>query len=317
MRRHVWRPFAFREEIDPGILAGFRKLGARFEAELTPETEAVVTLLNVKIDAAFFERAPGVKVVSLVAVGYDNTDVPEATRRGVLITNTPDVLTDATADIAWGLLLAAARRFGEGERMVREGRFRKWDFYMLRGTDIRGKTLGIVGGGRIGQAVARRAAGWDMPILYTSRSPKPDFERVSGARRVGLRTLLRSSDFVSIHVPLSPATRHFIGAKELALMKPGAVLVNTARGAVIDEAALVRALRSGGIRAAGLDVYEKEPEVHPGLLELDNAFLLPHLGSATDGTRRAMVETALRNCLAALQGKSPPNCINARALGLT
>ncbi|HEX7901369.1 MAG TPA: D-glycerate dehydrogenase, partial [Planctomycetota bacterium] len=289
MTQRVWRPFAFREKIPPVP-------GVRFDRVLHKDAEGVITLLSVKIDAPLLDRAPKLKVVSNVAVGYDNVDVPECTRRGVMVTNTPDVLTDATADLAWALLLGAARRVAEGDRYVRAGKFKKWDFYLMRGMDFAGKSLGIVGGGRIGQAVARRGRGFGMSILYTSREPKPDFER-EGARRVELPELLRTSDFVSVHVPLSKATVHLIGAKELALMKPTAVFVNTARGPIVDEAALVKALKAGKIFAAGLDVYEKEPAVHPGLLKLDNVVLLPHVGSATEGARRGMVETAHRNCL--------------------
>ena len=303
MTLRVWRPFRFREKIAPVS-------GVRFDAALRKDTAGIITLLSVKIDAALLDRAPGLKVVSNVAVGYDNVDVPECTRRGVMVTNTPDVLTDATADLAWALLLGAARRVAEGDRYVRAGKFTKWDFYLMRGVDFRGKTLGIVGGGRIGQAVARRGLGFGMKILYTSREAKPDFERACGAARTELAALLRDSDFVSLHVPMSAATRHLIGAKELAAMKPTAVIVNTARGAVVDEAALVKALKAKRLFAAGLDVHEKEPVLHPGLLKLDNVVLLPHVGSATEGARLGMVETAHRNCLAALRGETPPNLVN-------
>jgi glyoxylate reductase len=310
MSLRVWRPFAFRETIDPGILRGFKEAGARFEKTLHRDAAGIITLLSVKIDAALLDRAPKLRVVSNVAVGYDNVDVPECTRRGIRVTNTPDVLTDATADLAWALLLAAARRVPEGDRYVRAGKFKRWDFNLMRGVDFRGRTLGIVGGGRIGQAVARRGQGFDMKILYTARDAKPEFEAACGATRVGLPDLLRTSDFVSIHVPLSKATVHHIGAGELALMKPTAVLVNTARGPVVDEAALVKALRARRLFAAGLDVYEKEPQLHPGLLKLDNVVLLPHVGSATEGARLGMVETAHRNCLSALRGELPPNLVN-------
>lgn len=306
----IYRPFAFREKIDPALLAGFRESGLRFEKKLHRETRGIVTLLSLKIDAALLDRAPKLEVVSNVAVGYDNVDVPECTRRGVKVTNTPDVLTDATADLAWTLLLGAARRAAEGDRYVRAGKFKKWDFYLMRGVDFQGRTLGIVGGGRIGQAVARRGLGFGMKILYTAREGKADFERECGARRVELPELLRTSDFISIHVPLSKATIHHIGAKELALLKPTAVLVNTARGPVVDEAALAKALKAKRLFAAGLDVYEKEPEVHPGLLKLDNVLLLPHVGSATEGARLGMVEKAHRNCLAALRGEAPPDLVN-------
>ncbi len=316
MTFRVYKPFAFREKPDPAILADLRRLGVRFETRLHKDTDAILTLLRIRIDGALLDRCPKVRVVCLVAVGYDNVDVAEINRRKVMFTNTPDVLTGATADIAFALLLAAARRVTEGDRFVRAGKFKKWDFYMMRGAEVHGRTLGIVGGGRIGQAVARRGRGFDMPILYTSRESKPDFERETGARRVDLPTLLRESDFVSVHVPLSKETVHLIGAKELALMKRTAVLVNTSRGPIVDEAALVKALRSRRIYSAGLDVYEKEPKVHPGLLTLENVALTPHIGSATDPTRTAMYETALRNLVAALEGRIPPNCVNARALGL-
>ncbi len=316
MRVRVYKPFTFREKPDPALLADLRRLGVRFESRLHAETDAILTLLRIRIDGALLDRCPKVKVVCLVAVGYDNVDVAEVNRRRVMFTNTPDVLTGATADVAFALLLAAARRVTEGDRFVRAGKFKKWDFYMMRGAEVHGRTLGIVGGGRIGQAVARRGRGFDMPVLYTSRKAKPEFERETGARRVGLPTLLRESDFVSVHVPLSKETVHLIGARELAMMKRTAVLVNTARGPIVDEAALVRALRRRRIYAAGLDVYEREPKIHPGLLRLENVALTPHLGSATDPTRTAMYETALRNLVAALQGKVPPNCVNARELGL-
>jgi glyoxylate reductase len=306
----VWRPFKFREKISPEILEGFRAADVRFDTALHKDTRGIVTLLSVKIDEALLDRVPKLQVVSNVAVGYDNVDVPACTRRGVMLTNTPDVLTDATADLAWALLLGAARRVAEGDRYVRAGKFKRWDFYLMRGMDFRGKTLGILGGGRIGQATARRGLGFGMKILYASREAKPEFERECGARRVDMGELLRESDFVSVHVPLSKATVHLIGAKELALLKPTAVFVNTARGPVVDEAALVKVLKAGKIFAAGLDVYEKEPAVHPGLLKLDNVVLLPHVGSATEGARLGMVETAHRNCLAALRGERPPNLVN-------
>jgi glyoxylate reductase len=314
MTRRVYRPFPFREKIDPALLQGFQAIDARFEKKLHRDTEGAVVLLREKIDAAFLDRVPKLKVVSNVAVGYDNADVAECTRRGVVLTNTPDVLTDATADVAWTLLLAAGRRMTEGDRFVRSGKWKKWDFYLMRGLDFAGKTLGIVGAGRIGQAVAQRGLGFGMRIVYSSRSARPEFEVATGARRVELDALLRESDFVSIHVPLSKETVHLIGERELKLMKPTSVLVNTARGPIVDEAALVKALKAKRIFAAGLDVFEKEPSVHPGLLKLENVALLPHIGSATEGARLGMVETAHRNCLAVLEGKAPPNPVNPQVL---
>jgi lactate dehydrogenase-like 2-hydroxyacid dehydrogenase len=316
MAVHVYRPHRFLEDLDPGIERELKTLGVRFESRLHPRTEAVLTLLDVKIGAEFLDRAPKVRVVANVAVGYDNLDLAELTRRGVMATNTPEVLTEATADLAWALLLAAARRVPEGDRYVRAGRFRKWGFELLRGFDVHGKTLGIVGAGRIGQAVGHRSIGFSMEVLYTSRERKLLFERTVRAKRVDLRTLLRKSDFVSLHVPLSGETRRLLGAPELALLRPTAVLINTARGPLVDEAALARALKSGRLGAAGLDVYEHEPEIHPALLGLDNVVLLPHVGSATETARRRMYETALRNVMAALRGRVPPNCLNAAGLKL-
>lgn len=314
MSVRVYRPYPFRDRIDPALSRELRRLGVRFEKRLHPATEGLLILLATKVDAGFLSVLPRLRVVANVAVGYDNVDVPACTARGVVVTNTPDVLTDATADLAWALLLAAARRVAEGDRYVRAGRFTKWDWELMRGVDVHGKTLGIVGAGRIGQAVARRGLGFSMRVLYTARDRKRAFERETGARRVGLAALLRAADFVSIHVPLSAETRHLIGARELALMKPTAVLVNTARGPIVDEAALARALKAGTLGAAGLDVYEKEPRVHPGLLALENVALLPHVGSATAETRRLMYETAVRNLAAALRGEIPPNAVNGRLL---
>jgi glyoxylate reductase len=314
MTFHIYRPYRFRDPVDPALTAELEALGARFEDRLTAETDAILTLVGLRVDGPLLDRAPRLRVVANVAVGYDNVDVAAASARGIAVTNTPDVLTEATADLAWALLLAAARRLGEGERLVRSGRFRKWGFELLRGSDVHGRTLGIVGAGRIGQAVGRRGLGFSMPILYTSRERKPLFEHATQARRVDLKTLLRRSDFVSIHVPLSAETRRLIGSKELALMKPTSILVNTSRGPIVDEAALARALRSRRLAAAGLDVYEKEPRIHPSLLKLENVVLLPHIGSSTDSARRKMIETALRNVIAALKGERPPNCLNAAAL---
>lgn len=309
----VYRPYDFPDPVDPRLEAALRRLGVRFERRLHERTEAIVTLLDLRVDEALLSRLPRLRAVCNVAVGYDNIDVPAATRRGVQVTNTPDVLTDATADLAWALLLAAARRVAEGDRFVRAGRWKRWDWTMLRGLDVHGKTLGVVGAGRIGQAVGRRAAGFSMKILYTSRERKVAFERETGARRVPLERLLGESDFVSIHVALTPETRGLIGARELGLMKRTAILVNTARGPIVDEAALARALRSGRLRAAGLDVFEREPKVHPDLLKLENVVLCPHIGSATNETRRAMYETALRNLAAILSGRRPPNPVNRPA----
>jgi glyoxylate reductase len=247
---------------------------------------------------------PGLKVVSNVAVGYNNIDVAAAKRRGVVVTNTPDVLTETTADFAFTLLMAAARRVVEADRYVRAGQWKAWKWDLLWGADIHGKTLGVVGFGRIGRAVARRGLGFGMKVLYydTVRADAAA-ERELNARPVDMDTLLRKSDFVTLHTLLSADTRHLINERTLRLMKKTAILVNAARGPVVDEAALVRALSEKWIAGAGLDVFEEEPAVHPGLLPLDNVTLAPHIASASNETRIAMATLAVRNCLAVLEGK--------------
>lgn len=269
--------------------------------------DAVVAMLGDRVDAAFADAAgPRLKVVANVAVGYDNVDVPELTGRGVTVTNTPGVLTDATADLAFALVLMATRRLGEGERLIRSGT--PWFFHLgfMLGTGLQGKTLGIIGLGGIGQAVARRARAFGMRIAYSGRRRvAAAVEAELDARFLPQDELLRESDVVSLHCPLTEQTRHLIDAAALAAMKPSAVLVNTSRGPVVDEAALAAALRAGRIAAAGLDVFEEEPAVHPELLELDNAVLLPHLGSATEETRTAMAELAARNVVGVLTGNGP------------
>jgi glyoxylate reductase len=259
---------------------------------------------------------PGLRVVANYAVGHDNLDLEACTARGVMATNTPDVVTEATADLAWALLLASARRVAEGDRFLRARRPWIWGPELLLGFEVHGKTLGVIGLGRIGRAVARRAAGFAMPVLYTARRRLPPEEEASlGVAWRELDQLLAEADFVSVHTGLSPATRHLIGPAQLARMKPTAVLVNTARGPIVDEAALADALRTGQLGAAGLDVFEREPQVHPDLLGLDNGTILPHLGTATFETRVAMGMTAATNLLAALEGRRPPNLLNPEALG--
>jgi glyoxylate reductase len=271
--------------------------------------DAVITLLHDRVDEAFLDAAgPGLRVVSNVAVGYDNVDVRACSDRGVVITNTPGVLTDATADLAFALILMATRRLGEGERLIRTRTPWRWSLFFMLGTSIRGKTLGIVGLGQIGAAVARRGRAFGMELVYAGRRRvDPAVEGELGARLLPLDELLSAADVVSLHCPLSAETRGLIGAAELARMKPTAFLVNTTRGAVVDESALVDALRTGTIAGAGLDVYEQEPEVNPGLLELENVVLLPHLGSATVETRTAMAVLAARNAISVLAGDRPLN----------
>ena len=256
------------------------------------------------IDDEVLAAAPDLKVVSNVAVGYNNIDVAAARRRGIVVTNTPDVLTETTADFAFTLLMATARRVVEADRYARSGQWNVWKWDLLWGTDIHGKTLGVVGFGRIGRAVARRGLGFGMRVLYydTVRADAGT-ERELNARAVDMETLLGESDFVTLHTLLSPDTRHLINERTLRLMKKTAILVNAARGPVVDEAALVRALSEKWIAAAGLDVFEEEPKIHPGLLPLDNVTLAPHIASASSETRVAMASLAVRNCLAVLDGK--------------
>jgi glyoxylate reductase len=278
------------------------------------EAEGLVTLLSDPVDDALFAHLPKLKVVANYAVGFDNIDTKAAAARGIWVTNTPDVLTDATADIAFTLLLAVARRVREGERLVREGRFHGWGPTMLLGMDLAGKTLGIFGFGRIGQAMARRARGFGMKVIYTQRSRAPEaVERELGAEKVPFDQLLARADAISIHCPLTPETRHAFGAPELARMKKGAILVNTGRGPVVDEAALVAALESAHLFGAGLDVYEREPTVHPGLLRRDDVVLLPHLGSAGADTRRVMAELALTDVARVIRGDRPLHPVNEPA----
>lgn len=272
--------------------------------------DGVLCLLTERIDGEVFDAAgPQCRIFANMAVGYNNIDIAEASRRGILITNTPGVLTETTADLAWALMLATARRVVESDRYFRTGNWEGWGPLQFLGHDLHGATLGIVGAGRIGTAVARRAVGFDMRVLYTARSEKPEMAALGG-RRVELDELLRNSDFVSLHVPLSEETRHLIGARELALMKPSSYLVNTARGPVVDEPALVEALRERRIAGAGLDVYEDEPRPAAGLVELSNVVCLPHLGSATEATRARMAVMAAENLLAVLGGKRPAHGVN-------
>ncbi|MFE4541124.1 2-hydroxyacid dehydrogenase [Arthrobacter sp. NPDC056727] len=273
--------------------------------------DAIVSLLTERIDGELLDAAgPQLKVVSNVAVGYDNIDVPACTERGVVATNTPGVLTEATADIAFGLILMATRRLGEGERLIRAGQAWKWGMFFLLGSSLQGKTLGVVGMGGIGQATARRAKAFGMDIVYQSRSEiDPAIAAELGARRVDLDELLTVSDVISLHCPYGPNTHHLIGAEQLSAMKSSTYLINTARGPIVDEAALAAALREGVIAGAGLDVFEKEPQVHPELLDLENVTLVPHLGSATVETRTAMAVLAADNTLAVLRGEQPPTPI--------
>jgi len=274
------------------------------------DADAVVTQLRDQVDREFMDAGERLKIIANYAVGYNNIDVEYATRRNIYVTHTPGVLTEATADIAWALILAVVRRVVEADRFTRQGKFEGWKPELFLGYDIYGKTLGILGMGRIGQAVARRALGFGMKIIYHNRKRLPEeIERKYNAQYVDLETLFREADIVSIHTPLTSETHHLVDERLLSLMKPSAFLINTSRGAVVNERKLYEFLKEGRIAGAGLDVYEHEPMLTPGLSELDNVVLLPHIGSATIETRTRMAIMVAENVIAALKGSIPPNII--------
>lgn len=276
------------------------------------DMDGVVSVIPDRFDDAVFVRFPSLKVVANVAVGYDNIDVASATSHGVLVVNTPGVLDETTADLAFTLLLAAARRIVEADKYVREGHWKTWSFDLLLGTDLGGKTIGIIGLGRIGQAMARRAVAFGMKVIYSQRhrAGAAVEQALGGARYVSLEELLRESDFISVHCPLNESTEHLLSTREFLLMKPSCILVNTARGAIIDESALVSALFNKQIHAAGLDVFENEPDVSHTLMSMPNVVLAPHIGSASVETRSAMADLAVTGLLTALRGTMPPNTVN-------
>jgi lactate dehydrogenase-like 2-hydroxyacid dehydrogenase len=277
------------------------------------DADAALVTSHDRIDDALLEQCRRLKIVANIAVGFNNIDLDACTRRGILATNTPDVLNEATADHAWALLLAAARRIGESERWLRAGHWKRWTFEMFTGAEVANRTLGILGMGRIGRAIARRASGFAMQVIYHNRTRLPA-DQEAGAQYVDLPQLLRQSDHLVLVVPYSAAVHHVIGAAELAQMKRTAVLVNIARGGVVDDAALVAALANGTIMAAGLDVYENEPALNPGLLQLDNVVMTPHIASSTREARSAMASLAIDNVNAALAGHRPPSLLNPAAL---
>jgi gluconate 2-dehydrogenase len=278
-------------------------------AQRLTDADAALIVSGERVDEALLARAPRLKVAANVAVGYNNLDLAACTRRGVAATNTPDVLNETTADHGFALLLAAARRVGESERWLRAGHWKRWTFDMFPGADLHDSTLGIIGMGRIGRAIARRASGFSMRIVYHNRARLPAAEE-GGATWMPKDELLRQSDHVVLMVPYSQAAHHLIGEAELSLMRPTAVLVNLARGGVVDDAALIRALRDRRIAAAGLDVFEGEPQLNPGFLELENVVLTPHIASSTRATREAMARLAMRNVAEVLAGRRPPSLLN-------
>jgi lactate dehydrogenase-like 2-hydroxyacid dehydrogenase len=282
-------------------------------ARALAEADAALVTSRETVDAPLLAQCPRLKIVANIAVGYNNIDLAACTAHGVLATNTPDVLNEATADHAWALLLAAARRVGESERWLRAGHWKRWTFELYNGVDVAGATLGVLGMGRIGRAIARRAAGFSMRVIYHNRTRLPAAQE-GGARHVTLDALMAESDHLVLVLPYSAAVHHIVGAAQLARMKPGAVLVNIARGGIVDDAALVTALREGRLAAAGLDVFENEPALHPGFLELENVVLTPHIASSTRGTRIAMAQLAADNVRAALAGQVPPSLLNPEAL---
>jgi glyoxylate reductase len=281
--------------------------------EKVKNVDALVTLLSDKIDAEAFNQAPGLKIISQLAVGFDNIDLQGATKRGIYVTNTPEVLTDTTADFAWALLMAIARRVVEADKYVRNGQWRvAWHPSMMQGRDVYGATIGIVGAGRIGYAMAKRATGFSMKILFYDVIPRPEMEKDFGAKRTDLDTLLKESDFVSVHVPLMKETHHLINSDKLKLMKKTAYLINNSRGPVVDEKALYEALKEGRLGGAGLDVFEQEPtSASNPLLKLDNMVVAPHISSASYETRSKMSEMVAENLLSFFEGKKPPNLVNA------
>ncbi len=305
--------------------AGLALLRPLFDLEVNPEdrplsraellakiadADGVLCLLTDKIDAEVFDTAKKARGFANYAVGYDNMDVAEATKRKIPLSNTPDVLTTATAEMAWALLFSAARRVVESDAVMRSGEWKGWGPLQFIGQEITGATLGVIGSGRIGKAFALKSAGFGMKVLYTDEYPCVEMEERLGAKRVSLNELLEQSDFVSVHVPLMPSTRHLIDEAALRRMKKTAVLVNTSRGPVVDEAALVRALHEGTIAAAGLDVYEAEPKAAEGLAALPNVVMTPHTASATVVSRNGMATKAANNLIAMLAGRRPPDCLN-------
>jgi D-3-phosphoglycerate dehydrogenase len=321
----MYKVYITRQIPEPGL----ELLRKNFEVEVNPEDrvltreellekvrgrDAILCLLTDKIDAQVMDSATGARIFANYAVGYDNIDVPEATKKGILITNTSGVLTETTADLAWALLMATARRVVEADRFTRAGKFKGWGPMLLLGVDVWGKTLGLVGAGRIGSAMARRSVGFKMNLLYHDPYSNRELEEELGVKKADLDTLLKESDFISIHVPLTQETHHLIGEREFSLMKHSAHLINTSRGPVVDEEALVQALQNRRIAGAGLDVYEHEPQLTPGLTELDNVVVVPHIASASTETRTKMATIAAQSITDFFEGLRPAHCVNPEVL---
>lgn len=298
-----------RFEVEIG--ASDRNLSRREICEGTKDADALVCLLSDAIDEEILSGAKKLKIIANYAVGYNNINVEYAKEHGIFVTNTPGVLTETTADLTWALMLSVARRIVEADKFTRSGKFKGWEPELMLGSDVFGKTLGVIGAGRIGQAVMKRAIGFGMRVIYYSKSRLPlDIESNLNASYVSLEKLLKEADFVSLHVPLTKNTYHMIGEDQLSLMKRTAYLINTARGPVVDEEALVKFLKEKRIAGAALDVFENEPLLTPGLTELDNVVITPHIGSASKETREKMSVIVAENVIAALEGKIPPNCVN-------
>jgi len=304
------------EKCELSLWDGDRPAPKDWILENAAEKDGIVCLLSDPMGADIIEAAGDtLRSIATMAVGFDNIDIKEATSRGIVVGNTPGVLTEATADLTWALILSVGRRIIEGDRMMREGRFPGWGPTMLIGADFAGKTIGIVGMGRIGKAVARRALGFGMKVVYHNRSRLPEQEEKElGAEYMSADELAKASDFISLHCPLNDESRHLISTDRIGMMKPGAYVINVARGPVVDEAALVSALKRNAIAGAAFDVYENEPEITPGLEELDNVVLAPHIGSASRETRDEMARMTAKNLLAGLSGELPPWCVNPQAM---
>jgi len=305
-----------RQHFDTRVWEDYGPPPKRVILEEARDADALVPLLSDRIDVEVFDAAPKLKIVAQMAVGFDNIDIKEATRRGVCVTNTPEVLTETTADFAWALLMAVARRVVEADNYIRSGQWKVgWHPSMLLGQDVHNTTLGIVGAGRIGAAVARRAKGFNMRILYCDTVPRPDLEKDLDAKHVDLDTLFRESDFVSVHVALTKETHHLVDVRKLSLMKKTAYLINNSRGPIVDEKALYNALKEGRIAGAGLDVFEQEPTpTNNPLLKLENVVVAPHISSASHETRSKMADMAADNLIAFFEGKKPPNLVNPEVM---